>query len=108
MSQSNMVVKAQLPYVTLVASLSPGLALLSSASFSILHFTTLAAMFPAAVSSCVHGLLGGVVDHRGTDAWDLADDTNLLQRLYALNVLRLEGHEPDAQLWTVRGETAHS
>ena len=59
-------------------------------------------LFPAAVSSCVHALLGGVVDHRGTDAWDLADDTKLLQRLYALNVLRLEGHDPDAELWTVR------
>jgi hypothetical protein len=31
----------------------------------------------------------------GTDAWDLADDTKLLQRLYALNVLRLEGHSPN-------------
>jgi hypothetical protein len=59
---------------------------------------------PAAVSSCVHALLGGVVDHRGTDAWDLADDTKLLQRLYALNVMRLEGHEPDVVLWTVRGQ----
>jgi hypothetical protein len=57
---------------------------------------------PAAVSSCVHALLGGVVDHRGTDAWDLADDTKLLQRLYALNVLRLEGHSPNVELWTVR------
>jgi hypothetical protein len=58
----------------------------------------------------VHALLGGVVDHRGTDAWDLADDTKLLQRLYALNVLRLEGHEPDVQLWTVSrtGSTAAS
>jgi hypothetical protein len=59
-------------------------------------------VFSAAVSSCVHDLLGGVVVHRGTDAWDLADDTKLLQRLYALNVLRLEGHEPDVALWTVR------
>ena len=56
----------------------------------------------AAVSSCVHALLGGGVDHRGTDAWDLADDAKLLQRLYALNVLRLEGHDPDVALWTVR------
>lgn len=58
---------------------------------------------PAAVSSCVHELLGGVVEHRGTDAQDLADDTKLLQRLYALNIMRLEGHTPDVALWTVRG-----
>jgi hypothetical protein len=63
---------------------------------------TINSMFPAAVSSCVHGLLGGVVEHRGTDAWDLADDSKLLQRLYALNILRLEGHDPDVELWMVR------
>jgi hypothetical protein len=57
---------------------------------------------PAAVSSQVHALMGGVVEHRGTDAYDLSDDTKLLQRLYALNVVRLEGQEPDVTLWTVR------
>jgi hypothetical protein len=50
----------------------------------------------------VHELLGGVVEHRSTDAHDLSDDTKLLQRLYALNILRLEGQEPDTALWTVR------
>ena len=54
------------------------------------------------MSSLVYEQLGGVVAHRGTDAWELADDTKLLQRLYALNILRLEGHQPDAALWTVR------
>jgi hypothetical protein len=86
-----------------------GAACLANASTNIQpqpHPVPLAALFLAAVSSCVHGLLGGVVDHRGTDAWDLADDTKLLQRLYALNVLRLEGHEPDVQLWTVRGHNS--
>ena len=46
--------------------------------------------------------MGGVVEHRSTDAHDLSDGTKLLQRLYALNVLRLEGQEPDTTLWTVR------
>jgi hypothetical protein len=54
------------------------------------------------VSGQVHELLGGVVEHSGTDAHDLSDDTKLLQRLYALNILRLEGQEPDTALWTVR------
>jgi small ubiquitin-related modifier len=49
----------------------------------------------------VHALLGGVVEHRGIDHTDLPDDTKLLQRLYSLNVMRLEGHQPDVQLWTV-------
>jgi hypothetical protein len=49
----------------------------------------------------VHALLGGVVEHRGIDHTDLPDDTKLLQRLYSLNVMRLEGCEPDAALWMV-------
>jgi hypothetical protein len=53
------------------------------------------------VSRQVHELLGGVVEHRGTDAYDLSDDIKLLQRLYALNILRLEGQEPDTAFWTV-------
>ena len=53
------------------------------------------------VSSCVHDLLGGVVEHRGIDSTDLDDATKLLQRLYALNILLLEGHNPDVALWTV-------
>jgi hypothetical protein len=55
----------------------------------------------AAVSSQVHALLGGVVEHRGIDHTDLPDDTKLLQRLYSLNVMRLEGLEPQLELWTV-------
>jgi len=54
------------------------------------------------VSSKVHELVGGVVEHRGADDQDLSDDTKLLQRLYGLNIMRLEGLEPDVQLWTVR------
>jgi len=56
---------------------------------------------PNAVSSKVHELVGGVVEHRGTDDQDLSDNTKLLQRLYGLNIMRLEGLEPDVQLWTV-------
>jgi hypothetical protein len=56
----------------------------------------------AAVCTQVHALLGGVVHHRGIDHTDLPDDTKLLQRLYSLNVMRLEGREPDVQLWMVR------
>lgn len=55
----------------------------------------------AAVSSKVYDLLGGVVEHCGNDDIDLPDETKLLQRLSSLNVMRLEGAEPDVQLWTV-------
>lgn len=54
-----------------------------------------------AVSTAVHDMLGGVVEHRGTDSTDLPDESKLLQRLYALNVMRLEGQSPDVQLWRV-------
>jgi hypothetical protein len=53
------------------------------------------------VSSKVYDLLGGVVEHCGNDDIDLPDETKLLQRLSSLNVMRLEGAEPDVQLWTV-------
>lgn len=59
------------------------------------------------MSSQVYEQLGGVVEHRGSDAWELPDDTKLLQRLYALNILRLEGHQPDAALWTVSMLSPH-
>jgi hypothetical protein len=55
-----------------------------------------------AVSTAVHDQLGGVVEHRGVDSTDLSDESKMLQRLYALTVMRLEGHEPDLELWTVR------
>jgi hypothetical protein len=55
-----------------------------------------------AVSTAVHDQLGGVVEHRGIDSTDLPDESKLLQRLYSLNVMRLEGHEPDTEVWTVR------
>jgi hypothetical protein len=54
-----------------------------------------------AVSTVVHDQLGGVVAHRGIDSTDLNDESKLLQRLYALNILRLEGTEPQVALWTV-------
>ena len=63
---------------------------------------TTAVLHCAAVSSKVHELVGGVVEHRGVDETDLPDDTKLLQRLYSLNIMRLEGLEPDVNLWTVR------
>jgi len=59
------------------------------------------------VSSKVHELVGGVVEHRGTDDQDLSDDTKLLQRLYGLNIMRLEGLELDVQLWMVRAGRMH-
>jgi hypothetical protein len=60
-----------------------------------------ASVQPAAVSTVVHDQLGGVVAHRGIDSTDLSDEVKLLQRLYALNILRLEGTAPDVALWTV-------
>jgi hypothetical protein len=41
------------------------------------------------------------VEHRSTDEDDLSDSQKLLQRVYSMNILRLEGKEPDLQLWTV-------
>ena len=41
------------------------------------------------------------MEHRGVDETDLPDSTKLLQRLYSLNIMRLEGLEPDVNLWTV-------
>lgn len=54
-----------------------------------------------AVSTAVHDTLGGVVEHRGTDATDLSEQAKLLQRLYALNVVQFEGHYPNLSLWKV-------
>lgn len=55
----------------------------------------------AAVSGQVHQLVGGVVEHRGIDDTDLSDEQKLLQRLYGLNIMRMEGLDPDVNLWTV-------
>jgi len=41
------------------------------------------------------------VEHRGVDDTDLSDEQKLLQRLYGLNIMRLEGLDPDVNLWTV-------
>lgn len=56
-----------------------------------------------AVSTLVHAQLGGVVEHRGFDSTDLSDGQKLLQRLYALNIMKLEGRlrDTDLELWQV-------
>lgn len=52
----------------------------------------------SAVSQQVHELLGGVVEHCQMVE---PERDKLLQRLYALNIMLLEGMVPDVNLWTV-------
>lgn len=56
----------------------------------------------AVVANKVYELIGGPVEHCGNDDRDLPDDIKLLQRLYSMNVMTLEGYEPDVTLWQVR------
>lgn len=49
----------------------------------------------------VHELLGGVVEYCEDDESDTSPGDKLLQRLYALNIMLLEGLVPDVNLWTV-------
>lgn len=58
-------------------------------------------MLCPAVSTQVHDLVGGVVEHLSTDEDDLSESQKLLQRVYSMSIMRLEGHEPDLELWTV-------
>jgi hypothetical protein len=54
------------------------------------------------VARGIHALVGGEVDHATPDAAPLGDDTKMLRRLLALNLMAREGWAPDTQLWKVR------
>jgi hypothetical protein len=49
----------------------------------------------------VHTLVGGEVDHATPDAAPLGDDTKMMRRLLALNLMGREGWAPDLELWKV-------
>lgn len=53
------------------------------------------------ISSEVYKLVGGIVRHAGTDQDDLDDNAKKMRRLYALNIVALEGFRPDVRLWAV-------
>jgi len=53
------------------------------------------------VSRAVHQLIGGEVEHIGTDEEDLNDHDKMLNRLYALNLLEISGFAPIVTLWQV-------
>lgn len=74
---------------------------LSEHTFTRIHLPCLCLSHTHTVSGLVHELVGGVVEHRSTDSTDLPADVQLLQCLYSINILRLEGLEPDINLWTV-------
>ena len=50
----------------------------------------------------MYKLIGGEVDHASSDEDDLSDAAKMLRRLYALNLMMLEGWQPDITLWQVR------
>jgi hypothetical protein len=54
------------------------------------------------VARGVHALVGGEVDHATPDAAPLGDDTKMMRRLLALNLMGREGWAPDLELWKVR------
>jgi hypothetical protein len=53
------------------------------------------------VARGIHTLVGGEVDHATPDAAPLGDDTKMLRRLLALNLMAREGWAPDLELWKV-------
>lgn len=55
------------------------------------------------VSSLVHALVGGAVEHIASDEHDLDDVTKMRQRLHSMNFMAREGWEPDVDLWEVGG-----
>jgi hypothetical protein len=59
------------------------------------------------VARGIHTLVGGEVDHATPDAAPLGDDTKMLRRLLALNLMAREGWAPDAQLWKVGDACSH-
>jgi hypothetical protein len=52
----------------------------------------------------VHTLIGGQVDHASTDDEDLSDDTKVVRRLAAINLLAATGWTPTLGFWEVRHE----
>jgi hypothetical protein len=50
----------------------------------------------------VHSLIGGEVDHASTDEEDLPDNTKVVRRLAALNLLAGLGWAPALGFWEVR------
>jgi hypothetical protein len=54
------------------------------------------------VAQAVYDLIGGEVDHASTDEDDLSDDTKVVRRLAALNLLATQGWSPTLGFWEVR------
>lgn len=60
--------------------------------------TLCCAVLCCAVSGQVHELVGCVVEHRGTDEDDMSGVDKVIQRLFSLIIMRMEGLEPDMEL----------
>lgn len=54
------------------------------------------------VSTAVHELVGGVVDHVPTEEQDLSETAVMLQKLYSMNLIAYEGSDPNMEFWEVR------
>jgi hypothetical protein len=62
------------------------------------------------VACAVHKLIGGEVEHASSDEEDLSEDTQVVRRLAALNLLATQGWSPTLGFWEVRrgaGGRAH-